>query len=51
MTIAASSSRMTADPPRGSGRIVTAADDARRGGVDSPGHEDMDRHDDHRRAS
>ena len=36
MTIAGSSSRMTPGPPSGSGRIVTAADDRRRGGGESP---------------
>jgi hypothetical protein len=42
---------MTADRPSGDSRIVMAADDARRGGGESAGHEDMDRHDDHRRTS
>jgi putative ABC transport system ATP-binding protein len=35
---------MTADRPGGRARIVMAADDTRRGGGDSAGHEDMDRH-------
>jgi hypothetical protein len=42
---------MTADHPGGRRGIVTAADDTRRDGVQSVGHEDMDGHDDDPRTS